>query len=77
MSTQFHLVRRDFDSAWLHESRAAFIVFYPAVPGIRQGYYQAYRSGKPSDQPWATPNKRLGTLDGFSSFEAAAAAVGD
>lgn len=77
MSTpQFTPVRREFDRVWLHESKAAWIVFYPAVPGIRQGFYQAYRSGKSSDQPWSTTNKRIGTQDGFGSFEAAAAAVG-
>lgn len=75
MSTHFQLVRREFDRVWLHDSHQAHIVYYEPVPGIREGFFQAYRSSKPSERPWSIPNKRIGTEDGFRSLEAAMAAV--
>lgn len=75
MSTNFQRVRRDFDTVWLHDSHQAHIVYYEPVPGIRDGFFQAYRASKQSDRPWSIHNKRIGTEDGFRSLEAAMAAV--
>lgn len=77
LAEQFELIKRSFDpnGVWLNKLKPVWIVFYPAVEGVRAGFYQAYRAVRPvpaGRDPWSVDNRRIGHADhGFPTLEAA------
>lgn len=71
----FKPVKRNFDTVWMHKTKAVWIVFYEAVEGVRLAYYQAYRAVNPvpaGREPWTVDNRRIGDANhGFPTLEAA------
>lgn len=63
----------------IRDSKDFWIVYFEAVEGIRQEFYQAYRAVEPitgKKEAWAVNNKRLGSPDhGFRTLADAIEAI--
>lgn len=59
---------------WKHKTKPVWIVFYPAVQGVRQAFYEAYKAIQPvpkGREPYSVDNRRISNGHGYPTLEEA------